>query len=74
MSFEPELLRVSQEEVLVSWDASVHPTVMVRDADTGEVVAILKEGRQIIPSGAHRFDLVFSDGVRGHTQRVELAN
>ena len=74
VSFEPELLRVSQEEVLVSWDASVHPTVMVRDADTGEVVAILKEGRQIIPSGAHRFDLVFSDGVRGHTQRVELAN
>jgi hypothetical protein len=70
MAVAPEATRLSDDKVQLTWDASVHPTVMVRDADTGEVLAILSGGQQNFTTRATRFDLVLSDGVSGRTHRL----
>ncbi len=74
MAIIPELLRLSEDQVQVTWDASVHATLMVRDAVTGEVVAILSGGQQPFTTRAKRFDVVLSDGVRGRTHHLETPN
>jgi hypothetical protein len=43
---------------------------MVRDAATGECLAILTGGERIMHTTAPSLDLVFSDGVKGHTLRM----
>lgn len=73
ISAAPEALRISKDQMQLTWDASVHPAALVRDADTGEVIAILAGGRQTITTKAKRFDLVLSDGVTGPTHHVEAA-
>ncbi|HEX7552313.1 MAG TPA: zinc-dependent metalloprotease family protein, partial [Geothrix sp.] len=74
MAIQPDLLRLSEERVQLTWDASVHPTVMVRDADSGEVIAILGGGQQSFATRSRRFDLVLSDGVTGRTHHLETPN
>ncbi len=68
---EPSLRRISQEEVALAWDASAQPAVMVRDNATGKVVAILEGGQRTFRSASTSLDLVFSDGVKGHTMRMK---
>lgn len=70
----PALQRRAEDQVELTWDALIHPTVMVRDSDTGEVIAILSGGHQIITATSRRFDLVLSDGVTGPTHRRVPAN
>lgn len=69
----PEARRLSKEKVQITWDAMLHPTAMVRDADTGEVVAILEGGRQAIATAARHLEVVLSDGVTGSTKRLDIA-
>ena len=63
----PEVQRLQNGKVQLTWDVSVHPAVLVRDADSGEVIAILSGGRQAFTAGARRFELAFSDGGGGRT-------
>jgi len=70
----PEAQRLSADQLQLTWDATVHPAAMVRDADTGEVIAILSGGRQTITATGKRFDLVLSDGVASRTHRLETLN
>ncbi len=70
----PTLIRLSEDQVQISWDASLYRAVMVRDADSGEVVAILSGGKQTITNSSKRFELVFSDGVQGYTLRTQPSN
>ncbi|BDU71710.1 putative Ig domain-containing protein [Mesoterricola silvestris] len=67
---EPSLRRISDAEVALTWDASTRPAVMVRDGGTGEVIAILQGGQQTFRTTARSLDLVWSDGVKGHTTRM----
>lgn len=69
----PEMRRVDEGHAQITWDASIHPAALVRDADTGEVIAILAGGRRAIPATGRRFDVVLSDGVTGPTHRLEAA-
>jgi hypothetical protein len=74
VTMAPNARRMSEDKLQVTWDASVHGTAMVRDADTGEVIAILSGGQQTISAKAKHVDLVLSDGVTGATHRLEPAN
>ncbi|WP_257306736.1 M66 family metalloprotease [Geothrix campi] len=67
----PEVQRLSPDKVQLTWDVSVHPAALVRDADTGEVIAILTGGRQTFTTRAKRFDLALSDGVAGRAFQVK---
>ncbi len=73
LAASPEVQRLDPERVQLTWDAALHTGALVRDADTGEVIAILGGGSQALATRAHRFDLVLSDGVRGPTHRLEAA-
>jgi len=73
VSAAPEARRAASGHTQLTWDASIHPAALVRDVDTGEVIAILSGGRQIIATQGRRFDLVLSDGVTGPTHRLEIA-
>lgn len=68
---EPALRRVSSEEVALTWDAGTHPSVLVRDGATGEVIAVLSGGERTFQSKGATLDLVFSDGVKGHTVHMK---
>lgn len=68
----PEVQRLAAGRIQLTWDAAVHPAALVRDADTGEVVAILSGGRQALETRGRRFDLVLSDGLSSRTHRLEL--
>lgn len=74
MTSAPEAQRLSADKLQLTWDATVHPAAMVRDADTGEVLAILSGGRETIKATGKRFDLILSDGVASRTHRLETPN
>jgi hypothetical protein len=46
---------------------------MVRDARTGEILSFARAGVVEIPTRAREIDVTFSDGVRGTTRRVTVA-
>lgn len=68
----PELQRLSADKVQLTWDVTVHPAALVRDADSGEVIAILTGGRQTFTTRGKRFDLALSDGVTGRTHHLQV--
>ena len=67
----PEARRLAPDRIQVRWDATLHPAALVRDADTGEVIAILGGGSQTLLTSAKRVEVVLSDGVSGPTHRLE---
>jgi hypothetical protein len=70
----PGLQRLSEDRLQLTWDATLHPAALVRDADTGEVLALLAAGRQTFISRARRLELVLSDGVTSRTHVLEAAD
>lgn len=57
----------------ITWDGASYPAALIRDARTGEVLSIGRGGKADIESDARELDVVLSDGVRSHTQRVSVA-
>ena len=70
----PEVHRLAEDRMQLTWDASVHGAALVRDADTGEVIAILSGGRQSLTTKSRRFDVTLSDGVTGPMHHIESAD
>lgn len=59
------------ESVLLQWNALAHPTIMVRDPDTGSVLSFARGGSARVWTSKDLLDLELSDGVR--SQRLYLA-
>jgi hypothetical protein len=57
--------------VVIQWNASVNPTIMVRDPDTGQVLSFGRGGTARVWTEKDQLDLDLSDGVR--SQRLRLA-
>jgi Metallo-peptidase family M12B Reprolysin-like len=64
--------RLSSGGMGVRWDARTHPMVMVRDAQTGEVLSLARGGSVQLPGFKREVDLVLSDGVRSSVRRVPV--
>jgi hypothetical protein len=58
-------------QVRLQWNAAAHPMIMVRDPDTGEVLAFARGGDARIWSRKGELDLEVSDGVQ--SQRLRRA-
>lgn len=71
LSAPPEFLRPAPGLLQLTWDATLHPAALVRDLETGDVVAILSGGRQTLPSRGRRFEVVLSDGLASERHRLE---
>jgi hypothetical protein len=63
--------RVVSGGVQLSWNASAYPMAMVRDAATGDILALARRGSSNIGGAAGRtLDITYSDGVRSRWERV----
>ncbi len=67
----PVTSRREGQSVVLQWDALAHPTIMVRDPDTGSVLAFARGGNARVWTSKNHLDLELSDGVR--SQRLYLA-
>ncbi len=67
-----EMRQSSRGGMDVRWDARVHPMVMVRDAQTGEVLSFARGGSVQLPGVRREVDLVLSDGVTSSVRRVPV--
>jgi hypothetical protein len=57
------------------WPAASSPLAVVRDADSGEILTLGREGLAEIaaqPAGASRLEVTFSDGVDSRTERLDV--
>jgi hypothetical protein len=68
-----QVRRVPGGKVGVRWDARQHPMVMVRDAQTGEVLSFARGGSVDLVTQNRKLDLVFSDGVQSQVKRVAVS-
>ncbi len=68
-----QVRRVPGGKVAVRWDSSTHPMVMVRDAETGEILSFARGGSVDVVSHKREVDLVFSDGVQSRVKRIAVA-
>lgn len=57
---------------MVRWDKGTHPMAMVRDPDTGDVLAFAREGEVQVVTGKPQLDLLLSDGVKTRRQRLQV--
>lgn len=64
--------RQGADRVAVRWDASAYPMAMVRDARTGEILALARGGAAELRAGTGEVEVVLSDGVRSSTRRVAV--
>jgi hypothetical protein len=56
--------------VALRWDAAAHPMVMVRDAETGEIVSFARGGQVDVATRKRTLDVVISDRVGSRAVRV----
>jgi hypothetical protein len=61
---EPEFVPGPGGTVSVDWDAGVHPMVLVRDPDTGQILSFGRGGSATLAPRSDRVEIIFSDGVR----------
>jgi len=74
MAPPPDLRRLDEARIQLTWDATIHAAALLRDVDSGVVIAILSGGRQSLSTKARRFDLVLSDGIAVQTHRLNVAD
>ena len=65
--------RVASGGMGIQWDARAHPMVMVRDAETGEVLSFARGGSVQLPASRREVDIVVSNGVTSSVRRVPVA-
>ncbi len=66
-------LRGDQGSVTLTWDAAVHPMIMVRDPRTGHVLSFARGGRARVWTDKSELDLVLSNGVRSQAMRRAIS-
>jgi hypothetical protein len=67
-----EARRVQGRQVRLRWNSLVHPMVMVRDPQTGEVLSLARGGEVELPTSKGNLDLLMSNGVRSRLLRARV--
>jgi hypothetical protein len=71
MMTEPIVARRRGMNVTVRWNAATYPMIMVRDPDSGNVLAFGRGGTAVVRTPKSELDVTVSDGVG--SQRLRLA-
>jgi hypothetical protein len=69
----PALRKAGAGRLALRWDHRAYPMVMVRDAETGEIMSLADGGSVELPTSKKAVDLVLSDGVRSVVKRVPVS-
>ncbi|MFL5401298.1 MAG: hypothetical protein ACJ8BF_00585 [Gemmatimonadales bacterium] len=64
------IMRRETDGVELEWNPATHRMIMVRDPDTGQVLAFARGGKARVRTSKRSLDLVASDGVQSRTMRV----
>jgi hypothetical protein len=59
--------------VLLQWNAAAQPMIMVRDAQSGDVLSFARGGSARLSTSKRQLELVVSDGVQSHPVRISVA-
>lgn len=62
--------RLASTKASIDWNANAYPMALVRDANSGEILAFLRRSGDGFVDAGRAVDVVFSDGVRSTTKRV----
>ncbi|HEX2187242.1 MAG TPA: hypothetical protein VHG51_00015 [Longimicrobiaceae bacterium] len=62
--------RSGSGEASLRWDPARYPMVMVRNARTGEILSLARDGSARVAGAAGELELVLSDGVRSVVRRA----
>ncbi|HET6230066.1 MAG TPA: hypothetical protein VFE05_08355 [Longimicrobiaceae bacterium] len=65
------LRRVSAGQLRFTWDVQAHPMVMVRDPESGEILSFARNGRATLNTRVGALEMVYSDGVRSSSVRMQ---
>jgi hypothetical protein len=66
------VLQEAVDKVRIHWDSEEHAGVLIRDADTGEVLALGRTGDLVLQTTSRRFELELSNGVSSGPQQVAV--
>jgi hypothetical protein len=66
------LSRTGTGRVALQWDAVAHPMLLVRDANTGQIISFARGGRVELPASHAELSVGFSNGVRSSELRVAV--
>jgi hypothetical protein len=69
---QPTMVRANAQQVDLRWDARQYPMVMVRDADTGDILSFARSGSARLWARGSNFILSFSDGVKSVTRPARI--
>jgi hypothetical protein len=64
-----QITSVSGARKRVEWNRAAYPMVMARDANTGEIMAFMRNSGDAMVTGGRNVEFVFSDGVRSRVVR-----
>jgi hypothetical protein len=67
-----EVRRRPGGRVALNWDAAANPMVMVRDPESGQVLAFVRGGDAEVFTSKAEVDLVLSNGVNSRVKRVRV--
>ncbi|MFL5534663.1 MAG: CARDB domain-containing protein [Gemmatimonadales bacterium] len=59
--------------IALQWNAALHPMLIVRDPDTGEVLSFARGGNARVWTGKGAVDLEVSNGVLSHRERLAIS-
>jgi len=68
----PRLRRLDGNRILLEWDSQATPLVVVRDADSGEILSLARSGRVEIVTDARAVELHLSDGARTNRRALSI--
>jgi hypothetical protein len=68
-----QLRRIGGNRVALRWNGTAHPTVMVRDVETGQVLSFARGGSAELFTTKNQVDVVLSDGVQSRSRRMQVA-
>ena len=68
----PDITSESSERARVKWNAAEFPMVVVRDADSGEILSFARGGNAAVATRKANLELTYSDGVRSAKARVRV--
>ena len=69
---EPVATAWGEGRVLLTWDAARHPAVTVKDAATGQSIALAEGGEMTLVTEARDLILTFTDGLRTVTRQIQV--